>query len=97
MMLNQRPRLTPVGIAKLLGRGILATFEPACQTEEITKLIDLLRDMAVSREVDADLGSDRLAAHDTRWLRSPTNSISWPQNRSKPCEIFLYFPFFQEL
>jgi hypothetical protein len=77
MMLNQRPRLTPVGIAKLLGRGILATFEPACQTEEITKLIDLLRDMAVSREVDADLGSDRLAAHDTRWLMAIADELDF--------------------
>jgi hypothetical protein len=76
-MLNQRPRLSPVGIAKLLGRGILATFEPACQTEEITKLIDLLRDMAVSREVDADLGSDRLAAHDTRWLMAIADELDF--------------------
>jgi hypothetical protein len=67
-MYNRRNALTPMGVARILARGIRANFAPDHQPAELDKLTELLRDMAMARDADGETSRDRLAAGDADWL-----------------------------
>jgi hypothetical protein len=60
--------LTPVGVARILIRGIRANFAPDSQEAETEKMVELFHDMAMARDADGETGPDRLAASDAIWL-----------------------------
>ena len=64
-------RLTPIGVAWLIKRGVEANFAPENQAAKLSELAELFGDMAMSRAIDAqdgDMNSCKTAHHDARWL-----------------------------
>jgi hypothetical protein len=66
---------TPRGFARVLARGIRDNFDPEHQPEEAAKLVELFRDMAMTRDIitDANIAGSsllerRLADSDSAWL-----------------------------
>jgi hypothetical protein len=67
--------LTPHGVARLLGRGVRASFAPEHQEAEVERLVEYLQDLAVSRANEAELpgGTSAAAARassDAEWLET---------------------------
>ena len=67
-----RPRtLTARGFARLLERGIRANFIPERQNAELLRLTELISDLAMSRENEAEIlpGANQRQAHEEAvWL-----------------------------
>jgi hypothetical protein len=73
MHITRHSTLTPRGVARLLVRGIRASFAPPHQQAEMERLAEYLQDLAVSRANDTELpGQTRDATSraqgDANWL-----------------------------
>ena len=63
--------LTPVGVARVLVRGIEANFSPENQEGELEKLVEYLESLCMAREDEIDYGDDStLAEQDSNFLFS---------------------------
>ncbi len=64
--------LTTIGVARLIERGIRASFAPENQETELRKFAELFTDMAMSRATDAELSElaseSKKASRDAHWL-----------------------------
>jgi hypothetical protein len=74
-MFSRRHALTPAGVARVFGRGILANFAPGNQAQEIENLAELFRDLAMSRDADHEISRDRFAASDADWLTAMADEL----------------------
>ncbi len=60
--------MTPVGFANALKAGIAANFAPPNQAAELAKLCELLQDMAMSLEMQAEREHGPAAQRTTRYM-----------------------------
>ena len=71
--------LTPTGIARVIERGIRATFAPENQNAELSRLAELLGELAMSRGADAEFAERdvecRRAESDADWLDAIADSL----------------------
>ena len=84
MITTRHNTMTARGFARLLARGIEASYTPEAKPAEIQRLVEYLQDMAVSRSIYADLpgyGSvDRKQAEqDAEWLDAIACHLEDPQ------------------
>jgi hypothetical protein len=73
MITTKHNTMTPCGFARLLARGIEASYPPEKKTAEIERLVEYLQDLAVSRSMHAELpgygtAQHKRAAQDAEWL-----------------------------
>jgi hypothetical protein len=65
--------MTAYGFARLLARGIEASYTPEAKPAEVQRLVEYLEDLAISRSIYADLpgggaAERKRAERDARWL-----------------------------
>ena len=73
MRSRQNRVLTPCGVARMMLRGIRANFAPGNRAVEVSRLVEYLQDLAMSRGMDAELSRDTAvsacqAQADAEWL-----------------------------
>ena len=73
--------LTPIGLARLIERGIRANFSPGNRNAELQRLAELFADLAMSRAMDAEgepsLAERRRATSDAHWLDAIADELDF--------------------
>jgi len=71
--------MTPTGVARVIERGIRACFASDHQNAEISRLAELLDELAISRGADAEHSGReiecRRAENDAHWLDAIAGSL----------------------
>jgi len=83
--------LTPRGFARLLMRGIQASFAPEHQQTEAERLVEYLQDLVVSRATEAELPDATVASisqarRDAQWLDAIAGdlaALTWQPNGNR--------------
>ena len=73
MITTRHNTMTACGFARLLARGIEASYTPETKDAEIRRLVDYLQDLAVSRSIYTELPGTasaecKRAEQDAQWL-----------------------------